>query len=130
MPQAAAARATNPELADKSQKEADRYTAEQEEISSLPRIRRRREERLRNYRQEFGTPSSLRLRCHNVSNQHRIGCCGRAEPAEGRVAGGPDDQHARSSVLCGWFPALFLELASPLSDSAVDIETDDELSLP
>ena len=35
--QAAAARATNPELADKSQKEADRYTAEQEEISKSAR---------------------------------------------------------------------------------------------
>ena len=35
--QAAAARATNPELADKSQKEADRYAAEQEEISKSAR---------------------------------------------------------------------------------------------
>jgi len=35
--QAAAARATNPALADKSQKEADRYTAEQEEISKSAR---------------------------------------------------------------------------------------------
>ena len=35
--QAAAARATNQELADKSQKEADRYAAEQEEISKSAR---------------------------------------------------------------------------------------------
>jgi len=35
--QAAAARSANPELADKSQKEADRYAAEQEEISKAAR---------------------------------------------------------------------------------------------
>jgi len=53
--QAAAARATNPELADKSQKEADRYTAEQEEISKSAENSKAKRRRLRTIRQKSGT---------------------------------------------------------------------------